>query len=256
MQIENSVALVTGGVSGLGFGAATRIVAQGGRVVMMDINEDRGKAAQAELGDRARFIQCDVSAPGEVSVAVEGAVGAFGAIHVLVNAAGVAPAQRVLSRDGAMFDLELFRFTVGVNLIGMFDVIRHTASVMADNEPNGEGERGVVVNVASIAAFEGQVGQVAYSASKGGVVGMTLPLARDLGSVGIRVNTVAPGIMDTPMLAGAPQELRDSLAKLAVFPQRLGTPEDFAHLVTAIVENPMINGEVIRLDAAARMPVK
>jgi NAD(P)-dependent dehydrogenase (short-subunit alcohol dehydrogenase family) len=256
LQIENSVALVTGGVSGLGFGAATRIVAQGGRVVMMDINEDRGKAAQAQLGDRARFLQCDVSAPGEVSAAVEGAVGAFGAIHILVNAAGVAPAQRVLSRDGAMFDLDLFRFTVGVNLIGMFDVIRHTAAVMADNEPNDGGERGVVVNVASIAAFEGQVGQVAYSASKGGVVGMTLPLARDLGSVGIRVNTIAPGIMDTPMLAGAPQELRDSLAKLAVFPQRLGTPEDFAQLVTALVENPMINGEVIRRDAAARMPAQ
>lgn len=256
MQIENSVALVTGGVSGLGFGAATRIVAQGGSVVMMDINEDLGKAAQAELGDRARFVQCDVSAPGEVTAAVEGAAEAFGGIHVLVNAAGVAPAQRVLSRDGDMFDLDLFRFTVGVNLIGMFDVIRNTARVMAGNEPNDEGERGVMVNVASIAAFEGQVGQAAYSASKGGVVAMTLPLARDLAGVGIRVNSVAPGIMDTPMLAGAPRELRDSLAKLAVFPQRLGTPEDFAHLVTAIVENPMINGEVIRLDAAARMPVK
>jgi NAD(P)-dependent dehydrogenase (short-subunit alcohol dehydrogenase family) len=256
LQIEDSVALVTGGVSGLGFGAATRIVAKGGRVVMMDINEDLGKTAQAELGDQARFLRCDVSAPGEVAAAVEGAVGAFGAIHVLVNAAGVAPAQRVLSRDGAMFDLDLFRFTVGVNLIGMFDVIRHTAGVMAGNDPNEEGERGVVVNVASIAAFEGQVGQVAYSASKGGVVAMTLPLARDLAGVGIRVNTVAPGIMDTPMLAGAPQELRDSLARLAVFPQRLGKPEDFAHLVISLVENPMINGEVIRLDAAARMPAK
>jgi 3-hydroxyacyl-CoA dehydrogenase / 3-hydroxy-2-methylbutyryl-CoA dehydrogenase len=256
LQIENSVALVTGGVSGLGLGAATGVVAQGGRVVMMDINEDLGKAAQSELGDRARFVQCDVSDPGEVSTAVEGAAEAFGGIQILVNAAGVAPAQRVLSRDGDMFDLDLFRFTVGVNLIGTFDVIRNTARVMADNEPNDDGERGVMVNVASIAAFEGQVGQAAYSASKGGVVGMTLPLARDLAAIGIRVNTVAPGIMDTPMLAGAPQELRDSLARLAVFPQRLGTPEDFAHLVTAIVENPMINGEVIRLDAGARMPSK
>jgi 3-hydroxyacyl-CoA dehydrogenase/3-hydroxy-2-methylbutyryl-CoA dehydrogenase len=246
--------LVTGGVSGLGFGAASRVVAMGGQVVMMDINEDRGKTAQAELGDNARFIQCDVLSSEEVGAAVAGAAEAFGGIQILVNAAGVAPAQRVLSRDGDMFDLEVFRFTVGVNLIGMFDVIRNTARVMAANDPGESGERGVIVNVASIAAFEGQVGQAAYSASKGGVVGMTLPIARDLASVGIRVNTVAPGIMDTPLLAGAPQELRDSLAKLHVFPQRLGTPEDFAHLVTSIVENPMLNGEVIRLDAAARMP--
>jgi len=256
LQIENSVALVTGGVSGLGFGAASRVVSQGGRVVMMDVNEERGKAAQDELGENARFVQCDVSVPEEVAVSVDSAAAAFAGIHILVNAAGVAPAQRVLSRDGTMFDLDLFRFTVGVNLIGMFDVVRNTARVMSGNEPNDEGERGVIVDVASIAAFEGQVGQAAYSASKGGVVGMTLPIARDLAEVGIRVNTVAPGIMDTPLLAGAPQELRDSLAKLHVFPQRLGTPADFAHLVTAIVENPMLNGEVIRLDAATRMPPK
>jgi 3-hydroxyacyl-CoA dehydrogenase / 3-hydroxy-2-methylbutyryl-CoA dehydrogenase len=256
LQVEGSVALITGGVSGLGFGAANRFVAGGGRVVMMDINEERGKTAQEQLGDDGRFVHCDVSDPDDVSAAVEAASEAFGGIHVLVNAAGVAPAQRVLSKDGALFDLELFRFTVGVNLIGMFDVIRNTARVMSSNQPNEEGERGVVVNVASIAAFEGQVGQAAYSASKAGVVGMTLPIARDLGSIGIRVNTVAPGIMDTPLLASAPQELRDSLAKLSVFPRRLGTPEDFAHLVTAIVENPMINGEVIRLDAAARMPAR
>lgn len=256
MQIENSVALITGGVSGLGFGAASRFVALGGRVVMMDIDEDRGKAAQGELGDSARFIRCDVSSSEEVAAAVDGAAEAFDGIQILVNAAGVAPAQRVLSRDGVMFDLDLFRFTVGVNLTGAFDVIRNTARVMSSNEPNADGERGVVVNVASIAAFEGQVGQTAYSASKGGVVGMTLPIARDLAGFGIRVNTVAPGIMDTPLLAGAPQELKDSLAKLHVFPQRLGTPDDFALLVTAIVENPMINGETIRLDAAARMPPK
>lgn len=256
MQVENSVALITGGVSGLGFGAASRFVARGGRVVMMDINEDLGKAAQDELGDSARFIRCDVSSSEEVTAAVDGAAEAFDGIQILVNAAGVAPAQRVLSRDGVMFDLDLFRFTVGVNLTGAFDMIRNTARVMSRNEPNAEGERGVVVNVASIAAFEGQVGQAAYSASKGGVVAMTLPIARDLAGVGIRVNTVAPGIMDTPLLAGAPQELKDSLAKLHVFPQRLGTPEDFAHLVTAIVENPMINGETIRLDAAARMPAR
>lgn len=256
MQVEGSVALVTGGVSGLGFGAARRIVAMGGQVVMMDINEQLGKTAQAELGEAARFIPCDVSDEQAVAASVDGAAEAFGAIHILVNAAGVAPAQRVLSRDGAMFDLDLFKFTIGVNLIGMFDVIRNTARVMSGNEPGASGERGVIVNVASIAAFDGQVGQAAYSASKGGVVGMTLPLARDLGSVGIRVNTIAPGIMDTPLLANAPEELRDSLARLHVFPQRLGTPEDFAHLVTSMVENEMLNGEVIRLDAAARMPPK
>ena len=256
MQVEGSVALITGGVSGLGFGAARRIVDMGGQVVMMDINEQLGKTARDELGDAARFIACDVSDPAAVTASVDGAAEAFDGIDILVNAAGVAPAQRVLSRDGAMFDLDLFKFTIGVNLIGTFDVIRNTARVMSRNEPSDGGERGVVVNVASIAAFDGQIGQAAYSASKGGLVGMTLPLARDLGSVGIRVCTIAPGIMDTPLLANAPQELRDSLAQLHVFPQRLGTPDDFAHLVTSIVENEMLNGEVIRLDAAARMPPK
>jgi len=254
LQIEGSVALVTGGVSGLGLGAARRLVGMGGRVVMLDINADVGKTAQDELGDSSRFIPCDVTNPDDVQAAVEGAAEAFDGIQILVNAAGVAPAQRVVSRDGNMFDLDLFKFTIGVNLIGLFDVLRNTARVMAANEPADSGERGVIVNVASIAAFDGQVGQAAYSASKGGVVAMTLPIARDLASVGIRVNTIAPGIMDTPLLAGAPQELRDSLAKLHVFPQRLGTPADFAHLVTAIVENEMLNGEVIRLDAATRMP--
>ncbi|MFP4073613.1 MAG: SDR family NAD(P)-dependent oxidoreductase [Actinomycetota bacterium] len=256
MKIKDSVALITGGVSGLGFGAARRMIAMGGKAVMMDINEERGKTAAQELGEASRYIECDVSDPEQVAAAVDAAAEAFGGIDILVNAAGVAPAQRVLSRDGTMFDLDVFRFTIGVNLIGMFDVIRNTARVMSANEPNEEGERGVVVNVASIAAFEGQVGQAAYSASKGGIVGMTLPIARDLAGIGVRVNTVAPGIMDTPLLADAPQELRDSLAELAVFPRRLGTPDDFAHLVTAIVENPMLNGEVIRLDAGARMPPK
>jgi 3-hydroxyacyl-CoA dehydrogenase/3-hydroxy-2-methylbutyryl-CoA dehydrogenase len=254
LRIDGSVALVTGGVSGLGFGAATRIVEMGGRVVMMDINEERGKTAREELGDNSRFIVCDVTDPDNVRSAVEGAAGAFDGIHILVNAAGVATAQRVLSRDGTMFDLDRFKFTVGVNLIGMFDVIRNTARVMAGNDPAESGERGVIVNVASIAAFDGQIGQAAYSASKGGIVGMTLPLARDLASYAIRVNTIAPGIMDTPLLDDTPQELREALAGLHVFPQRLGTPADFAHLVTAVVENEMLNGEVIRLDAAARMP--
>lgn len=256
MRIEGSVAMVTGGVSGLGFGVASRVVSGGGRVVMLDLNESRGLEAVSELGDSARFIHCDVRDPANVAAAVSAAVEEFGGIDILVNAAGVAPAQRVVARDGSLFDLDLFRFVIDVNLIGTFDVIRHVAGAMAANAPGESGERGVIVNVASIAAFEGQVGQAAYSASKGGVVGMTLPLARDLAGLGIRVVTVAPGIMDTPLLAGASEELRQSLAEIHVFPKRLGTPDDFAHLVQAIVENPLLNGEVIRLDAAARMPPK
>ena len=251
--------MVTGGVSGLGLGAARMLLAGGASVALVDINEDRAGEALGELGElasQARFLACDVSDPDQVTAVVKGAAEALGPIRVLVNAAGVVRAQRLVSRDGELFDLDLFKFTIGVNLIGMFDVIRNVAGVMAGNEPDGNGERGVIINVASIAAFEGQIGQAAYSASKGGVVGMTLPLARDLGGVGVRVMTVAPGIMDTPLLADAPRELRDSLARLQVFPRRLGTPEDFAHLVRAIIENPILNGEVIRLDAAARMPPK
>lgn len=248
--------LVTGGASGLGLGAARRLETHGARVVLADINEQRGQEAAEELGEGVQFVLCDVTDPDAVADSIVRVREELGGIDVLVNAAGVAPAQRVLSRDGDLFDLDLFKFTISVNLIGMFDVIRNVAAVMAMNEPGQDGERGVMINVASIAAFEGQVGQAAYSASKGGIVGMTLPLARDLAGIGVRVVTIAPGIMDTPLLAGAPQELKEALAKLHVFPQRLGTPQDFAHLVQALVENPMVNGEVIRLDAAARMPPK
>ena len=256
MQVDDSFAVVTGGVSGLGFGAASRLIKSGGSVVMLDINEVRGLEAVEELGPSSRFAHCDVRDPESVAGAVGRTLEEFGRIDILVNAAGVAPAQRLVARDGTLFDLDLFKFVIDVNLVGMFDVIRNVAGAMARNAPGEGGERGVIVNVASIAAFDGQIGQAAYSASKGGVVAMTLPIARDLGSLGIRVVTIAPGIMDTPLLASAPQELKESLAKLHVFPQRLGTPADFAHLVQAIVENPMLNGEVIRLDAAARMPPK
>lgn len=248
--------MITGGASGLGFGAAEKLVEAGSRVVLVDINETKGAEAVASLGENARFLSCDVSTPDDVAAAVAGGVEAFGRVDVLVNAAGIAPAQRVVSRDGDLHDLEVFRQAIGINLIGMFDMIRNVAGAMASNEPSPEGERGVIVNVASIAAYDGQIGQAAYSASKGGIVAMTLPLARDLANLGIRVMTVAPGIMDTPLLAAAPQELKDSLANLAAFPKRLGTPEDFAKLVVAIVENTMLNGEVIRLDAAARMPAR
>ncbi len=256
MEIDGSVAIITGGASGLGLGAATRLVGAGARAVLVDINEAKGAEAVAALGPDARFLACDVSNTDDVAAAVAGAVEAFGKVDVLVNAAGIAPAQRVVSRDGDLHDLHVFRQTIGINLIGMFDMIRNVAGAMAHNEPSPEGERGVIVNVASIAAYDGQIGQAAYSASKGGIVAMTLPLARDLANLGVRVMTVAPGIMDTPLLAAAPQELKDSLANLAAFPKRLGTPEDFAKLVIAIVENSMLNGEVIRLDAAARMPAR
>ncbi len=255
MQVDGAVVLITGGASGLGFGAASRVVASGGSVALLDLNEERGALAAEQLA-RASFFSCDVSNPEDVEASVLAVKEMFGRVDILVNAAGIAPASRLIARDGTLHDLGIFAKTIEINLIGMFDVIRNVAGVMAENAPNDEGERGVIVNVASIAAFDGQIGQAAYSASKGGIVGMTLPLARDLASIGVRCMTVAPGIMDTPLLASAPQELKDSLAQLAAFPKRLGTPEDFARLVIAIVENPMLNGEVIRLDAAARMPAK
>lgn len=255
MKIDGAVALVTGGASGLGFGAASLLTELGASVALLDVNEETGVAAASQL-ERSRFIVCDVANENDVGAAIRAVHEFFGGIHILVNAAGIAPAARVVSRDGTLHDRATFARTIEINLIGMFDVVRNVAGAMASNEPNEEGERGVIVNVASIAAFDGQIGQAAYSASKGGIVGMTLPLARDLAGVGVRVMTVAPGIMDTPLLASAPQELKDSLAQIAAFPKRLGTPLDFGRLVVAIVENPMLNGEVIRLDAAARMPAK
>ncbi len=248
--------MITGGASGLGLGAGRRLVDGGASVALLDVNTARGEEAAAALGGSAVFLTCDIRSPEEVADSVQRCVEEWGRIDILINAAGVAPAQRLVSRDGTLFDLDLFRFVIDVNLIGTFDMVRNVAGAMARNDPGETGERGVIINVASIAAFDGQVGQAAYSASKAGVVGMTLPLARDLGPIGVRIMTVAPGIMDTPLLASAPQELKESLAKLHVFPQRLGTPEDFSHLVQAIIENPMLNGEVIRLDAAARMPPK
>ena len=253
---ENAVALITGGASGLGLGAARRLSGLGAKVVLADINDAKGDEALGALGESARFVHCDVSDPADVEAAIAATLETFERIDLLVNAAGIAPAQRVVSRDGSLHDLEVFRQTVAINLIGMFDVIRNAAGAMSANDPGEGGERGVIINVASIAAYDGQIGQAAYSASKGGIVGMTLPLARDLAGVGVRVVTIAPGIMDTPLLSGAPQELKDSLAGLAAFPKRLGTPDDFAHLVVAVMENEMLNGEVIRLDAAARMPAK
>ncbi|MCH8982895.1 MAG: SDR family NAD(P)-dependent oxidoreductase [Acidobacteria bacterium] len=254
MEVNNSVAVVTGGASGLGFATAQRLAANGASVVLVDLNDEAGVEAASKIGTNSRFIQCDVRNPGAVESAITGAYETFGRIDVLVNAAGVGTAGRVVGRDGSLFDLDLFKFTIDVNLIGMFDVLRHVAGRMAGNEPNSAGERGVIVNVASIAAFEGQVGQAAYSASKGGVVGMTLPIARELADLGIRVMAVAPGVFATNILSMLPDKAITELENRSVFPKRLGDPEEFAQLVQSIVENPYLNGETIRIDAATRLP--
>ncbi len=221
---------------------------------LIDLPSSQGAAVAAELGDAALFVPADVQDSDAVQAAVAQVIQAFEGLHLCVNAAGVSDAARVLARDGEeLFPLDTFRRVLDINLIGTFDVLRHACRAMARNEPNGDGERGLVVNVASIAAFDGQAGQAAYSASKGAVAAMTLPLARDLATWGIRVVTVAPGVFDTGMLAGLEENVRARLALASVFPKRAGRPQDFAHFVKALAENPMLNGEVVRLDAAARL---
>ncbi|MCS6827604.1 MAG: 3-hydroxyacyl-CoA dehydrogenase [Caldilinea sp.] len=255
MQIAGGTFLVTGGGSGLGAATAQRLVNRGGNVVLLDVNAAAGERLSSELGDRARFIRADVTAEEDVNAAVSMALDVFGALHGVVNCAGVAIAERVLGKRG-VHELASFVRVVHVNLIGTFNVVRLAAEAIARNEPGESGERGVIVNTASIAAFDGQIGQAAYAASKGGVAAMTLPLARDLASVGIRVMTIAPGVFATPMLAGLPEAAQASLAQQIPFPQRLGRPEEFAALVEHILENQMLNGEVIRLDGAIRMAPK
>lgn len=253
MRVSESVGLITGGASGLGRGAAEMLVSAGGRAVILDRPESDGVAVAAELGHGAAFVGCDITDPTAVEDAVAEAADAFGRIDLLVSSAGISPAARVVSRDGAPFPLDLFRRGVDVNLVGLFDVLRHTAAVMTRNEPSEEGERGLIVNIASIAGLEGQVGQASYAASKGGVIALTLPLARDLASWGIRVMCICPGVMDTAMLADASDELREALADINVFPKRLGRPDDVAQLVRAFMENTYLNGEVVRVDAATRL---
>ncbi|MET7992318.1 SDR family NAD(P)-dependent oxidoreductase [Amycolatopsis sp. NPDC005232] len=253
MRIEGSVGLVTGGASGLGAGTARRLVAGGGRVGILDLASSAGAELAAELGEAALFVPTDVSDEAAVEKAVGAVAERFGRLDVCVNAAGISPAARVLSRKGELHPLDLFRRTLEINLVGAFDVLRHAVAVMARNEPGPDGERGLIVNVSSAAALEGQAGQAAYSASKGGLVALTLPLARDLAIWGIRVMTVCPGIMDTGMLAGADEKRRAALMDLHVFPKRLGRPEDFARLVASFMENELLNGEVVRLDAATRL---
>ena len=249
MDIAGKVFIVTGAASGLGEGAARMLAREGARVVIADLQVERGTAVAAELG--GAFVKCDVSSEDDGRAVVAQAL-SMGKLAGLVNCAGIAPAARTVGKDGA-HALGLFAKVIQVNLIGTFNMIRLAAEAMAKNEPEPTGERGVLINTASIAAFDGQIGQAAYSASKGGVVGMTLPIARDLSKNGIRVMTIAPGIFGTPMLFGMPQEVQDALAAGVPFPSRLGTPEDYAKLVHQIVTNDMLNGEVIRLDGAIRL---
>jgi NAD(P)-dependent dehydrogenase (short-subunit alcohol dehydrogenase family) len=252
MQITGKTFIVTGGASGLGRASAEAIVAAGGNVVLVDVNAETGTSAEQALGSKARFAQTDVTSEEQVKSAVALAVSAFGALHGAVNAAGIGPAAKVLGKNGP-HALDLFQKTINVNLVGTFNVIRLAAAQIAQNQPMDTGERGVIVNTASIAAFDGQIGQPAYAASKGGIVGLTLPVAREFASLGIRVVTIAPGIFDTPLLAGLPEPARISLGQQVPFPSRLGRPAEYGALVRHIVENEMLNGEVIRLDGALRM---
>ena len=252
MQIAGSTTVITGGASGLGRATAERLHAAGGSVVLVDLPRSPGTDVAAELGDRALFAPADVTNPEEVAAALEAAVARFGSVQGLVNCAGIATADKTFGKRGPA-DLAGFARTIQINLIGTFNCIRLAAAQMSRNQPNREGERGVIVNTASVAAFDGQIGQAAYSASKGGVVGMTLPIARDLAELGIRVCTIAPGIFETPMLAGLPEPARASLGKQVPFPPRLGRPTEYAALAAHIFENAMLNGETIRLDGAIRM---
>lgn len=255
MELKDSVVVITGGASGLGAAVAKAIVAKGGKVVIADMNEENGERFAATLGENAVFAKCNVTRTEDNAAAVQKAVNTFGKLTGLVNAAGIAGADKTIGRKGPA-NLEKFAQTISINLIGSFDMIRLSAWEMAKNEANESGERGAIVNVASVAAFDGQIGQAAYAASKGGVVGMTLPIARDLSREGIRVNSIAPGIFNTPMMQGMPQEVRDSLGAGVPFPKRLGEPEEFASLVLEILSNLYLNGETIRLDGAIRMPPK
>ena len=249
MDIAGKVFIVTGGASGLGEGTARMLAANGAMVVIADMQADKGQAIAKEIG--GAFVACDVSQEADGQAVVTKAV-SMGKLMGLVNCAGIAPAEKTVGKKGA-HSLAIFSKTITVNLIGSFNIIRLAADAMCKNDPESTGERGVLISTASVAAYDGQVGQAAYSASKGGIVGMTLPIARDLARNGIRNMTIAPGIFGTPMMFGMPQEVQDSLAASVPFPSRLGTPQDYAKLVKHIIENDMLNGEVIRLDGAIRL---
>lgn len=255
MKITDVAAIVTGGASGLGEAVVRGISAGGGKVAILDLVDEKGESVARDLGKNAIYCRTDVAVEKDVSDAIENAIGSFGCINVVVNAAGIAPAARTIGKKGPM-DLDIFERALRVNLTGTFNVIRLAAAKMAGNAPNEDGERGVIVNTASVAAFDGQIGQAAYAASKAGVAGMTLPIARDLSSYGIRNVTIAPGIFDTPMMASFSHEVRASLGASVPFPARLGRPEEFSAMVIHVIENAMLNGETIRLDGALRMAPK
>ncbi len=252
MDFSKASALVSGGASGLGEATARNLMKLGSKVVIADMNEDRGTSIEKELGGAVKFVKTDVSNGEQVQAAVDAAV-SMAPLRVAVSCAGLGWAKRILNREGEPHEQDFFAKVINVNLIGTFNVLRLSAAAMAKNEPGEHGERGVVVNTASVAAFEGQIGQIAYAASKGGVAAMTIPAARDLMKVGIRVCTIAPGIFDTAMLASLPEEVRESLAAGVPFPKRLGQPEEYARLVQHICENGYLNGETIRIDGALRM---
>jgi len=253
MEIRERVAIITGGASGLGEACARNLLRGGAKVAILDLAEERGKEIASELGDSAIFCSTDVTDEKSVKQAIDRTVEAFGGIQVVINCAGVATPAKVLGKEGPM-PLKSFEQVIKINLVGSMNVIRLAALKMVENKENEDGEKGVIINTASAAAFEGQIGQAAYSASKAGVVGMTLPIAREFADYGIRVVTIAPGLFDTPMLAGLPEKARESLNKIIPFPKRLGKPVEFAKLVQHIIENTMINGETIRIDGALRMP--
>jgi NAD(P)-dependent dehydrogenase (short-subunit alcohol dehydrogenase family) len=255
MEIQGSTFLVSGGSSGLGAATARVLAEAGASVLIADIKEEAGRATEQEIGDRAKFVCTDVTNEQSVLDAVDAALRTFGAINGVINCAGIGPAARLLGRKGP-HPLDLFEKTIQVNLIGTFNVIRLAAEAISSSEPDSDGERGIIINTASVAAFDGQIGQAAYSASKGGIVSMTLPIARELARFGIRVVTIAPGIFETPMLANLSDDARESLGKQVPFPPRLGRPAEYAVMVKHAIENQMINGEVIRLDGAIRMAPK
>ncbi|MGH8481385.1 MAG: 3-hydroxyacyl-CoA dehydrogenase [Nevskiaceae bacterium] len=255
MKIPGSTFIVTGGASGLGAATVRHLAGLGAHVLIADLNEDAGHALERDIGAAALFERVDVASEADAKHAVAAAIQHFGALHGLVNCAGIATPGKVLGKDGPL-PLETYERVIRINLVGTFNLLRLAAEAMAKHEPNAEGERGVIVNTASVAAFDGQIGQPAYAASKAGVAGMTLPVARELARFGIRVVTIAPGLFETPMMAGLPAEVQESLGKTVPFPPRLGRPAEYAQLVQAIVENPMLNGETIRLDGALRMAPK